>query len=123
MSDLASPLRESAARARAAGARARADASGVSDSVVAHAYGRRDWLMRRLLAASDAICLGLAITLVTAANATGAEEVLCGLATLPGWVVLFKVYGLYERDAKRLEPFNARRYSFALSCSSPWDAC
>jgi exopolysaccharide biosynthesis polyprenyl glycosylphosphotransferase len=28
--------------------------------------------------------------------------VLYGLITLPGWVVLFKMYGLYERDAKRL---------------------
>ena len=30
------------------------------------------------------------------------EYLLYGLITLPAWVVLFKVYGLYERDAKRL---------------------
>jgi len=30
------------------------------------------------------------------------ELLLYGLFTLPAWVVLFKLYGLYERDAKRL---------------------
>jgi exopolysaccharide biosynthesis polyprenyl glycosylphosphotransferase len=30
------------------------------------------------------------------------QYLLFGLITLPAWVVLFKLYGLYERDAKRL---------------------
>lgn len=76
-------------------------------TLVAHAYGRRDWLLRRLLAVSDALWLAVAMVIATAtASDTRGHswpELLCwGLITLPGWVVLFKVYGLYERDAKRL---------------------
>src|SRR5205807_174037 len=70
-------------------------------------YGRRDWFLRRLLAASDALCLGaamaLAIALVGGVQGHPFEEYLpYGLVTLPAWVVLFNMYRLYERDAKRL---------------------
>ena len=47
----------------------------------------------------------MALTMVVVGGAQGHSwrgYVLCGLITLPAWVVLFKVYGLYERDAKRL---------------------
>ncbi len=76
-------------------------------SLVASDYGRRDWFLRRLLALSDVVCLALAMA-VTMAAAGGTRvyswqgHLLYGLITLPAWVVLFKVYGLYERDAKRL---------------------
>ncbi len=75
--------------------------------LVAHGYGRRDWFLRRLLAVSDAACLVLAMA-AAVALAGGAhghswdEYMLFGLITLPAWVVLFKLYGLYDRDAKRL---------------------
>jgi exopolysaccharide biosynthesis polyprenyl glycosylphosphotransferase len=76
-------------------------------TLVSERYGRRDWFLRRLLAVSDAVCLAVAMALTTAS--TGAwrghswrEYLVYGLATLPAWVVLFKMYGLYERDAKRL---------------------
>jgi exopolysaccharide biosynthesis polyprenyl glycosylphosphotransferase len=63
--------------------------------------------LRRLLALSDAVCLALAMAVTTAVvGGTRAHSwqgyLLYGLITLPAWVVLFKVYGLYERDAKRL---------------------
>jgi exopolysaccharide biosynthesis polyprenyl glycosylphosphotransferase len=75
--------------------------------LVAHGYGRRDWFLRRLLAVSDAVCLALALAVAMALvggerGHSWWEYVLYGLITLPGWVVLFKMYGLYERDAKRL---------------------
>lgn len=75
--------------------------------LVAHEYGRRDWFLRRVLAATDAICLTVAMALAFAL--TGSERghpwqeyVLYGLITLPAWVVLFQMYGLYDRDARRL---------------------
>jgi exopolysaccharide biosynthesis polyprenyl glycosylphosphotransferase len=76
-------------------------------SLVARGYGRRDWFLRRLLAVSDTLCLAAAMIVTTAlAGGTSGhswgEYCLFGLITLPAWVVLFKLYGLYERDAKRL---------------------
>jgi exopolysaccharide biosynthesis polyprenyl glycosylphosphotransferase len=75
--------------------------------LVAHGYGRRDWFLRRLLAIGDAA--GLAAAMVVAMTAVGGargqswwQNVLYALLTLPAWVVLLKMYGLYDRDAKRL---------------------
>jgi exopolysaccharide biosynthesis polyprenyl glycosylphosphotransferase len=63
--------------------------------------------LRRLLALSDVMCLALAMALTMAViggtrGHSWQEYLLFGLITLPAWVVLFKLYGLYERDAKRL---------------------
>jgi exopolysaccharide biosynthesis polyprenyl glycosylphosphotransferase len=76
-------------------------------TLVAPGYGRRDWFLRRLLAVSDAGCLALAMAAAMALvggtrGHSWDEYVLYGWITLPAWVVLFKMYGLYERDAKRL---------------------
>ena len=76
-------------------------------TLVSRGYGRRDWFLRRLLAVSDAGCLAVSIAaaMALAAGIPGhswQEYLLYGLITLPAWVVLFKMYGLYERDAKRL---------------------
>jgi exopolysaccharide biosynthesis polyprenyl glycosylphosphotransferase len=76
-------------------------------TLVARSYGRRDWFLRRVLAVGDATCLAfaLALALKLAGGARGhswMEYFLFGLLTLPAWAVVFKMYGLYERDAKRL---------------------
>jgi len=76
-------------------------------TLVARGYGRRDYYLRRLLAISDVLCLALAMSLAVAlhgpARSHSSEQyLLFGLVTLPAWVVLFKMYGLYERDTKRL---------------------
>jgi exopolysaccharide biosynthesis polyprenyl glycosylphosphotransferase len=76
-------------------------------TLVARGYGRRDWFLRRLLAVSDAVCVAvaLAVAMVLLGGARGhswREYFLYGLITLPAWVVLFKMYGLYDRDTKRL---------------------
>jgi exopolysaccharide biosynthesis polyprenyl glycosylphosphotransferase len=73
--------------------------------VIADRHGRRDFVMRRLLVAADAV--GIAVALVVAAAVdtlpgSNADLVLWGLLTLPIWVFLFKVYGLYDRDLKRV---------------------
>jgi len=75
--------------------------------VVARGYGRRDWFLRRLLAVTDAVCLAVAMAVAMAlvGGARGHswdEYMLYGSITLPAWVVLFNMYGLYDRDAKRL---------------------
>src|SRR2546427_515202 len=75
--------------------------------LVARGYGRRDYYLRRLLAVTDVACLALAMILATALNGGTRnhpwhEYLLFALATLPAWVVLFKMYGLYERDSKRV---------------------
>jgi hypothetical protein len=80
---------------------------GLPRTLVATGYGRRDWFLRRLLAVSDIVCLAVAMTLALALAGgsrghSWQELLLYGLITLPAWVVLFKLYGLYERDAKRL---------------------
>jgi exopolysaccharide biosynthesis polyprenyl glycosylphosphotransferase len=95
---LESPL---SARSRARARRAR------SGMLVANGYGRRDWLLRRLLAATDFAALAVALATTTAViggtrRSSWQEFVLYGLITLPAWGVLFKTYGLYDRDAKRL---------------------
>jgi exopolysaccharide biosynthesis polyprenyl glycosylphosphotransferase len=76
-------------------------------SLVARDYGHRDWFLRRLLALTDAACLALAMVVALAVGGgtrghSWQQYLLYGLITLPAWVVLLKVYGLYERDAKRL---------------------
>ena len=75
-----------------------------SQALVASGYGRRDWLIRRLLALADVVGISTAIVLALIVTGTNdlPQEVAFGLATLPAWVILFKSYGLYDRDSKRL---------------------
>jgi lipopolysaccharide/colanic/teichoic acid biosynthesis glycosyltransferase len=72
---------------------------------------RRGWLVRRMLVLAD--LAGLALAMIVAAWTTrlGAAdpggltvvEVAVGAALLPGWVVLGKLYGLYDRDEERTD--------------------
>ena len=39
---------------------------------------------------------------------------LWGLVTLPAWILIFKLYGLYDRDAQACKPFHRRRPPVAL---------
>lgn len=76
--------------------------------VVGTRLGRRDALTRRLLAVADVI--GLALALVAASLIAGIPAVREGpfallaasLPLVPAWVLLFKLYGLYDRDIKRI---------------------
>src|SRR6476659_8383048 len=72
------------------------------------AIRRRGWLVRRMLLAADLTGLILAFTLAqTADRVRGVDHVSLGyeylilLLTLPVWVVVAKLYGLYERDEER----------------------
>jgi exopolysaccharide biosynthesis polyprenyl glycosylphosphotransferase len=70
---------------------------------------RRGWLVRRMLLAADVVgllsALLLAEWLAPASDSVDAYspqlEVLVFLATIPAWVVITKLYGLYDRDDER----------------------
>ncbi len=67
------------------------------------AEGGRDYRIRRLLVASDVIALSVAICswLVLSPPHSGAH-VAWGLVTLPVWVLIFHVYGLYAGGLRRV---------------------
>ena len=73
---------------------------------------RRGWLIRRALLAADVIGLTLAFLvsmLAFGADTRGRSRLddagarCCFVAALPLWIVLTKLYGLYERDEERTD--------------------
>jgi exopolysaccharide biosynthesis polyprenyl glycosylphosphotransferase len=60
--------------------------------------------LRRLLAAGDALAvlISLALALFLSGRPDAGIRLLWGLAVLPLLIVLFKLYGLYDRDVKRI---------------------
>jgi exopolysaccharide biosynthesis polyprenyl glycosylphosphotransferase len=73
---------------------------------------RRGWLVRRMLLAADVLGLLFAFTLVQAFLGAGRgpldaldaqQEYALFLATIPAWIVVAKLYGLYERDEERTD--------------------
>jgi exopolysaccharide biosynthesis polyprenyl glycosylphosphotransferase len=74
-------------------------------TMVAPAYGERDSSIRRLMALGDAVAIVIALlvtALATNDRVDGGRFVLYGLATIPAWVLVFKLYGLYDRALKRI---------------------
>src|SRR5690242_6436581 len=71
---------------------------------------RRGWLMRRMLLAADIFGLTAAFVLIHIGLAwlngdtlPEAKSYLVFAATLPGWIVLAKLDGLYDRDGERAD--------------------
>jgi exopolysaccharide biosynthesis polyprenyl glycosylphosphotransferase len=73
------------------------------------ASGRRGWLMRRLLLVADVVGLVAAYVIAVELAAPAATpdrvapiwEVLLFVATIPLWILLARIYGLYDRDEER----------------------
>ena len=65
---------------------------------------RRDSAVRRLLGLSDAVAivLALAVALAVSGRAGVAHRLVWGFASVPLMIALFKAYGLYDRDGKRI---------------------
>lgn len=71
----------------------------------------RGWLVRRMLLAADLLGLVAAMAvaewLVNRHNSLGVldmrAEIIVFLASLPGWVVVAKLYGLYDHDEERTD--------------------
>jgi exopolysaccharide biosynthesis polyprenyl glycosylphosphotransferase len=73
---------------------------------------RRGWLVRRMLLTADVLGLTLAFGAAQIAFSLGSGpfnrldvwgELLVFLATLPVWIVVTKVYGLYDHDEERTD--------------------
>jgi exopolysaccharide biosynthesis polyprenyl glycosylphosphotransferase len=64
----------------------------------------RDSALRRLLAGGDALAVMLALiaALVLPGLPAGGHRILWGVVAVPVMMVLFKLYGLYDRDVKRI---------------------
>ena len=66
--------------------------------------GRLDASLRRLLAAGDmvAVLISLILAFWLPRHAFSFDRIVWGLAAVPLMLVLFKLYGLYDRDVKRI---------------------
>jgi exopolysaccharide biosynthesis polyprenyl glycosylphosphotransferase len=71
---------------------------------VAATYGRREGRRRRVLALADLTGIMLAITVagLIVGGVGVADQVGWTALSLPLWIVLFKLYGLYDLDGKRV---------------------
>ncbi len=87
--------------------------------------GRRDYLVRRLLALSDVIALALALALaLTVFHADGRDrQLLWGLPTLPVWVVLFKALRPLRPRHQADQPHDRGRPALDLPRPAPGRAC
>lgn len=77
----------------------RAPSPTVSNRIV---HGFR---LRRLLASADALAVAGALALATVVVSPGVPvpgQFEMAVLTLPGWILVFKAYGLYDRDGKRV---------------------
>lgn len=68
------------------------------------ARSNRDVALRRLLAGGDAVAVAAALVLALALpdRLHPRDRLLWGLVAIPLFIVLFKLYGLYDRDVKRI---------------------
>ena len=74
-------------------------------SPIDSAHRARDYITRRALGIADAIAITIALALaelVVNPSPEAIDSFTLSLVTVPLWVALFKVYGLYDRDAKRI---------------------
>jgi exopolysaccharide biosynthesis polyprenyl glycosylphosphotransferase len=85
------------------------DESRIHDMNAWPAGGRRGWLMRRLLLVADVVGLVASYVIAVQLAAPAATpdrvapiwEVLLFVATIPLWILLARIYGLYDRDEER----------------------
>lgn len=70
---------------------------------------RRGWLVRRALLSADVLGLALAFFIAELVVGTGDEigvvwrQIAYFVVTLPAWVIVAKIYGLYEKDEERTD--------------------
>ena len=75
----------------------------VWEGTIAAEHGRRDYWLRRALVGVDMLALMAALQAAFyLAGEHSASDLAWALPTLPAWVVLFSLYGLYSRGAKRI---------------------
>jgi exopolysaccharide biosynthesis polyprenyl glycosylphosphotransferase len=63
----------------------------------------RDYALRRLLAIADAIAVAFALSAAfLIPDDRSLDKLAWGLLLLPVWILVFKVYGLYDREGRRV---------------------
>jgi exopolysaccharide biosynthesis polyprenyl glycosylphosphotransferase len=79
---------------------------GRPESVLRSRHRDRAFFLRRALLLTDmaALFLSLALAFVILGESGSPGNVLWLLPTLPGWALLFRSYGLYQRPLRRFEP-------------------
>ena len=99
------------------------------ERIVATRRPPRDYFLRRALAAADlaAVLAAGAIAMVVDPSAYASQTILWFVLMLPVWLVLFRLYGLYERDVKRvsisaLDDLPALFHTFVLGTLLVWIA-
>ncbi len=87
---------------------------------------RRDYRMRRLIAVADVIALfiGMMSWTVIVTSASG-SHVLWGLVTIPVWLVVFNLYGLYDSGLRSVghstvDDIPAMAHAFLLGAVAMW---
>ena len=68
---------------------------------MARSYRPRDATVRRVLAVADLTAVLTAFFVVLGPQLTSRAGLAWSLLPLPGWMLLFRAYGLYEADIKR----------------------
>ena len=74
---------------------------------------RRDPLLRRMLAVADALAAAM-VGVLLAVSGEGARATVVALAMIPIWIVLAKMYGLYDRDQRKLRHLTSDEVSSIL---------
>ncbi|HEY5333408.1 MAG TPA: exopolysaccharide biosynthesis polyprenyl glycosylphosphotransferase [Solirubrobacterales bacterium] len=77
------------------------------ERLVGTRYRDRDYVLRRVLLAADSVALVVGLTIAFFVGGDRSRpllEALWILPTIPGWFLLFRAYGLYQRPLRRIEP-------------------
>src|SRR3954451_18219796 len=82
-------------------------------------YRHRGWLVRRMLLSADVAALAVAFFVAINVDRVDAQGVLRHVvllvAMLPAWVVVAKLYGLYDRDEERADHSTADELAGVVS--------
>jgi len=103
---MAAPETQTAARTRPTIVSPRGDTIAEPAPVVASRYRRRDYWSRRALAAADVAALLAALVVTALTSPSRTQELPFILLGAPFTLValpVIRAYGLYDRDAKRIE--------------------
>ena len=76
-------------------------AGGTDESAEARGGHRRGWLVRRMLVLADVVGLAVAFVLVGLVFRMDWELLAISLASLPMWIVIARIYRLYDQDEER----------------------
>jgi exopolysaccharide biosynthesis polyprenyl glycosylphosphotransferase len=97
-------------------------AAGLGAPVVADRHVSRDYYLHRCLAAADTLALLVGLLL---AFRLSRDVTLWGLVTIPAWLLLFHLYGLYGHDSRRISHTGAEElpgifHAMAVGAFSMW---